>query len=45
MNRKRDLHGKLDVLLESSQAEVAGDILDVLYEKIALRPKSTILPQ
>ena len=24
MNRKRELHGKLDVLLESSQCEVAG---------------------
>jgi transcriptional regulator with XRE-family HTH domain len=36
MNRKRDLHGKLDVLLESSHAEVAGDILDVLYDKIAV---------
>jgi DNA-binding XRE family transcriptional regulator len=40
MNRKRDLHGKLDVLLESSQSEVAGEILDVLYEKIAVKPNS-----
>jgi transcriptional regulator with XRE-family HTH domain len=42
MNRKRELHGKLDVLLESTHAEVAGDILDVLYEKIALPPKSSL---
>ncbi len=40
MNRKRELHGKLDVLLESSQSEVAGEILDVLYEKIAIKPNS-----
>jgi hypothetical protein len=39
MNRKRELHGKLDILLESSQAEVTSDILDVLYKKIALKPK------
>ncbi len=44
MNRKRELHGKLDVLLESSHAEVAADILDVLYEKIALLHKSPLLP-
>jgi transcriptional regulator with XRE-family HTH domain len=42
MNRKRELHGKLDVLLESSQAEVAGEILDVLYEKIVLPIKKAI---
>jgi transcriptional regulator with XRE-family HTH domain len=39
MNRKRELQEKLDLLLESSHADVAGDILDVLYEKIALIPK------
>jgi hypothetical protein len=38
MNRKRELHDKLDLLLESSQSEVAGEILDVLYEKITIRP-------
>jgi transcriptional regulator with XRE-family HTH domain len=43
MNRKRELHGKLDVLLESSHAEVAGDILDVLYKKIAIRPRSSLI--
>lgn len=44
MNRKRDLHGKLDLLLESSQSEVAAEILDVLYEKIALKPNSPLPP-
>ena len=33
MNHKRELHEKLDLLLESSHAEVAAGILDVLYEK------------
>ena len=32
MNQKRQLHEQLDVLLESSQAEVAAEILNVLYE-------------
>ncbi len=36
MNRRRELHGKLDLLLESSQAEVAAGILNVLYEKIVV---------
>jgi transcriptional regulator with XRE-family HTH domain len=36
MNRKRDLHDKLDLLLESSQAEVAAGILNVLYEKVVV---------
>lgn len=45
MNRKRELHGKLDVLLESSHAEVAGDILEVLYDKIALLPNPSLLPR
>jgi transcriptional regulator with XRE-family HTH domain len=39
MNRKRELHGKLDVLLESSHAELTGGILEVLYEKITLSPQ------
>jgi transcriptional regulator with XRE-family HTH domain len=43
MNRKRELHGKLDVLLESSQSEVAADILSVLYDKIAIRPQRCTL--
>jgi transcriptional regulator with XRE-family HTH domain len=33
MNRKRELHEKLDLLLESSHAEIAAGILDMLYEK------------
>jgi len=33
MNRKRELHEKLDLLLESSQAEVVRGIVDVLYEQ------------
>lgn len=36
MNQKRDLHEKLDLLLESSQAEVAAGILNVLYEKVVV---------
>ena len=36
MNRKRELREKLDVLLESSQAEVTAEIIDVLYKKIVL---------
>jgi len=42
MNRKRELHGKLEVLLESSQAEVASGILDVLYKKIVLPPNEAV---
>jgi len=37
MNEKRDLHEKLDVLLESSQADVAAGLLGLLYEKVAVR--------
>jgi transcriptional regulator with XRE-family HTH domain len=33
MNCKRELHDKLDVLLESSHAELTAGILGVLYEK------------
>jgi transcriptional regulator with XRE-family HTH domain len=33
MNRKRQLHDKLNLLLETSHAEIASGILDVLYEK------------
>ena len=36
MNRKRELHEKLDLLLESSHAEVAAGILNVLYDKIVV---------
>ena len=37
MNHKRELHEKLDLLLESSQAEVAAGILNVLHEKVVVR--------
>ena len=36
MNRKRELHAKLDLVLESSQAEIAAGILNVLYEKVVV---------
>jgi transcriptional regulator with XRE-family HTH domain len=36
MNRRRELHDKLDLLLESSQAEVAAGILNVLYDRIVV---------
>jgi transcriptional regulator with XRE-family HTH domain len=37
MNRKRELHDKLDLLLESTHAELAAEILDVLHEKVVVR--------
>ena len=37
MNRKRELHEKLDLLLESSHAEAISGIVDVLYEQIVVR--------
>ena len=37
MNQKHELHEKLDLLLESSQAEVAAGILNVLYEKVVVK--------
>ena len=36
MNRKRELHEKLDLLLESSQAEVIRGIMDVLYKQVVV---------
>jgi transcriptional regulator with XRE-family HTH domain len=36
MNRKRELHDKLDLLLESTQADLAGGIVDLLYEKVTV---------
>jgi transcriptional regulator with XRE-family HTH domain len=36
MNQKRELHDKLDLLLESSHAEVAAGILNVLYDKVVV---------
>ena len=37
MNQKHELHEKLDLLLESSHAQVTAGILDVLYERIVVR--------
>jgi transcriptional regulator with XRE-family HTH domain len=37
MNRRRELHEKLDLLLESSQAEVVRGIVEVLYGQVSLR--------
>jgi transcriptional regulator with XRE-family HTH domain len=36
MNRRRELHEKLDLLLESSQAEVVRGIVDVLYSQVVV---------
>jgi transcriptional regulator with XRE-family HTH domain len=36
MNEKRELHGKLDLLLESSHAEVAAGILNLLYRQVRI---------
>ncbi len=40
MNRKRELHAKLDLLLESSQADVAAGILEVLHARVAVEKPS-----
>jgi len=39
MNRKRELHEKLDLLLESSQAELIGGIMEVLYDQIVVEKR------
>ena len=36
MNCRRELHEKLDLLLESSQAEVVRGIMEVIYAKVSL---------
>jgi transcriptional regulator with XRE-family HTH domain len=36
MNRRRELHDKLDVLLESSQAKTVSGMLDLLYEQVVV---------
>ena len=36
MNHRRQLHEKFTVLLESSQAEVIGGIVELMYEKMVL---------
>ena len=35
MNGKRKLHEKLSVLLESSQAELVAEMVELLYQKVA----------
>jgi transcriptional regulator with XRE-family HTH domain len=37
MNDKRQLHEKLDLLLESSHADVIRGIMEVLYERVVVR--------
>jgi transcriptional regulator with XRE-family HTH domain len=36
MNRKRELHDKLDVLLESLHAQTIGGIVDLMYDQVAV---------
>ena len=36
MNRKRQLHEKLSLLLESSQAELIGGIIEVAYDRVVV---------
>jgi len=36
MNRKRELHEKLDLLLESSQAELISGIMEMLHQHIVV---------
>ena len=36
MNRKRELHDKLDLLLESSHAELVRGIMELLYKEVLL---------
>jgi transcriptional regulator with XRE-family HTH domain len=44
MNRKRDLHDKLDVLLESSQAQTIGGVVDLLYQQVAVADRAPASP-
>ena len=36
MNHKRDLHRKLDLLLETSHGDVIGGMIDAAYERVAV---------
>ena len=38
MNRKRELHDKLDVLLETGQAAVLSGMIDLMYAEIVTEP-------
>ena len=37
MNRKRRLHEKLDLLLETTHADLVGEMIDLLYERMTER--------
>ena len=39
MNRKRELHDKLDVLLESSHAKTIGGIVDLMYGQVVVEKR------
>ena len=36
MNRKRQLHDKLDLLMESTHAQLVASILDAMYDRVVL---------
>jgi hypothetical protein len=38
MNRKRDVHHKLALLMESAEADLIAGLVELLYQKIAIRP-------
>ena len=38
MNRKRDIHHKVDLVMETGQAELLSQIIGVLYESVLLKP-------
>ena len=39
MNLHREVHEKVAVLLESSQADVVRGIVDVLYAQVVVKPR------
>jgi transcriptional regulator with XRE-family HTH domain len=39
MNRKRQLHDKFDLLLESSHSKLIGQIVELLHEQVVVRRK------
>ena len=38
MNLKRDIHHKVDLVMETGQAELLSQIIGVLYESVVLKP-------
>ena len=38
MNRKRDIHHRVDLVMETGQAELLSQIIAVLYESVVQRP-------